>query len=80
MGIYCLELGATNGNPSEVISWVNMKFNCTLPDRHGTVIEFKRNPFFGSVSIKANSQVIYSRSAFNLLNHFEFSLTRGVLA
>lgn len=56
---------------------VTMKFNCTLPDQQGTVIEFNRNPFFGSLSIKANSQVVYSRSAFNLLSHFEFSLTRN---
>jgi hypothetical protein len=54
-----------------------MKFNCVLPDQQGTVIEFARNPFFGSLSIKANGQVVYSRSAFSLLAHFDLALMRN---
>lgn len=53
-----------------------MEFTCVLPDEEGTIIRFYRNSFFGSVSIKANGQVVYSRSALNPSIHFESALTR----
>jgi hypothetical protein len=53
-----------------------MKFTCVLPDQDGTLIEFNRNNFFGSVSIKANGQVVFSLSAFNPSIHFSTTLSR----
>jgi hypothetical protein len=54
-----------------------MKFTCVLPDQQGTIIEFARNPFIGSLSIKANGQVVYSKSAFSLLAQFDPALRRN---
>jgi len=53
-----------------------MKFACKLPDDQGTVIEFRRSSFWGSVSIRANDEVVFKMSAFNPLTHFSLSLTR----
>ena len=53
-----------------------MTFTCTLPDQEGTVFEFKRSSFRGSLSIKAIGRVVDCRSGFNPLNHFSLSLTR----
>ncbi len=53
-----------------------MKFTCKLPDELGTVIEFRRSSFWGSLSIKANGDVVLKRSALNPLTHFYPSLTR----
>jgi hypothetical protein len=53
-----------------------MKFTCVLPDHEGTLIEFSRSRFFGSVSIKANGRKAYSLSAFNPRVHFSTTLTR----
>ena len=54
-----------------------MKFRCMLPDKDGTTIEFYRNSFFGSLTIKANGTVVYSRSALDPSTHFGDSLTRN---
>lgn len=54
-----------------------MKFICVLPDKDGTTIEFSRNSFFGSLTIRANGKKVYSRSAFNPLTHFGVSLSRN---
>jgi hypothetical protein len=53
-----------------------MKFTCELPDDQRTIIEFSRSSFWGSLSIKADGQVVLRRSAFNPLTHFYPSLTR----
>jgi hypothetical protein len=54
-----------------------MKFSLALPDAEGTVIEFYRSSFWGSVWIKANGQKVLSRSALNPLNQVSFSLTKN---
>jgi hypothetical protein len=54
-----------------------MKFAFKLPDAEETVIEFYRNSFLGSVLIKANDRVVFSRSAFNPAIHFSLSLSRN---
>jgi hypothetical protein len=54
-----------------------MKFTCVLPDKDGTTIEFYRNSFFGSLTIRANGKRVYSISAFNPFTHFGVSLTRN---
>jgi hypothetical protein len=53
-----------------------MEFTCVLPDPEGTIIRFYRNSFLGSVSIKANGQLVYSLSALNPSTHFGTALTR----
>ncbi len=53
-----------------------MQFTFKLPDPEATVIEFYRSSFWGAVLIKANGRVVFSKSAFNPLNHFSLSLTR----
>lgn len=53
-----------------------MEFTCVLPDQEGTIIRFYRNSFLGSVSIKANGQVVYKLSALNPSAHFSIALTR----
>ena len=53
-----------------------MKFTCVLPDREGTTIEFYRNWFSGSLTIRANGEKVYSRSAFAPSTQFGFSLSR----
>lgn len=54
-----------------------MRFTCVLPDKDGTTIQFYRNSFFGSLSIRANGKKVYSGSAFNPFTHFGSSLTRN---
>ena len=54
-----------------------MKFTCVLPDKEGTTIEFYRNSFFGSLTVRANGINVYSRSAFDPSTHFGTSLTRN---
>ncbi len=54
-----------------------MRFTCKVPGQEGTGIEFYRNPFTGSLSIKANGHVVYSESAFDPRTHFGLSLTRS---
>jgi hypothetical protein len=54
-----------------------MKFAFKLPDAEGTVIEFYRNSFWGSVRINANDTTVFSRSAFNPLIHFSLFLSRN---
>jgi hypothetical protein len=54
-----------------------MKFSFKLPDPEETVVEFYRSGFWGSVRIKANGQMVFSRSAFNPSIHFFHSLTRN---
>jgi hypothetical protein len=54
-----------------------VKFTCMLPDKDGTTIEFYRNSFFGSLTIRANGTRVYSRSAFAPSTHFGASLTRS---
>ncbi len=54
-----------------------MKFAFKLPDAEETVIEFYRSSFWGSVWIKANDRVVFSRSAFNPLIHFSLFLSRN---
>jgi hypothetical protein len=52
-----------------------MKFAFKLPDAEGTVIEFYRNSFWGSVRINANDTTVFSQSAFNPLIHFSLFLS-----
>jgi hypothetical protein len=47
-----------------------------LPDKEGTIIEFYRSWLSGSLTIMANGEKVYSRSAFNPSTQFGFSLSR----
>lgn len=55
---------------------ITVRFTCVLPDKDGTIIEFSRNWFSGSLAIKANGEKVYSESAFNPLTQLGFTLSR----
>jgi hypothetical protein len=53
-----------------------MKFDLDLDNAPKTHISFYRNWFTGRLEIKANGELVASRSVLNPLTHFSVNLTR----